>query len=44
MPDLETLPPEAISALQAGKKIEAIKILREQKNIGLKEAKDMVDQ
>ena len=44
MPDLETLPPEAISALRAGKKIDAIKILREQKNIGLKEAKGMVEQ
>ena len=33
----------AISALQEGNKIEAIKIVREERNIGLKEAKDAVD-
>lgn len=43
MPDRETFPPEVINALWAGKKIDAIKLLREQQNIGLKEAKDMVD-
>jgi ribosomal protein L7/L12 len=33
----------AISALHHGNKIEAIKIVREERNIGLKEAKDAVD-
>lgn len=34
----------AASALQRGNKIEAIKIVREERNIGLKEAKDAVDE
>src|SRR5215813_9560833 len=33
----------AIAALQRGNKIEAIKMLRAERNIGLKEAKDAVD-
>ena len=33
----------AISALHHGNKIEAIKIIREERNIGLKEAKDAVE-
>ena len=33
----------AISALHRGNKIEAIKIVREERNLGLKEAKDVVD-
>jgi len=33
----------AIAALQAGNKIEAIKITRETAGLGLKEAKDLVD-
>lgn len=33
----------AIAALQRGNKIEAIKIVREERKIGLKEAKDAVD-
>ena len=33
----------AISALQQGNKIEAIKIVREERNIGLKQAKDAVE-
>ena len=33
----------AISALHQGNKIEAIKIVREERNIGLKEAKDAVE-
>jgi ribosomal protein L7/L12 len=33
----------AISALHHGNKIEAIKIVREERNIGLKEAKDAVE-
>jgi len=32
-----------ISAVDAGQKIEAIKILREETGLGLKEAKDVVD-
>jgi len=31
-------------ALRQGNKIEAIKILREERNLGLKDAKDLVDQ
>jgi ribosomal protein L7/L12 len=37
------LPPAAILALQQGRKIEAIKILRSEQPMGLKEAKDAVD-
>jgi hypothetical protein len=37
------LPSAAISALQSGHKIEAIKIVREERGIGLKEAKDAVE-
>ena len=33
----------AVAALQHGNKIEAIKVTREERNIGLKEAKDAVD-
>lgn len=39
----QDLPPEVLAALQQGRKIEAIKLLRELKGIGLKEAKDAVD-
>jgi ribosomal protein L7/L12 len=38
-----TLPGEALTALARGSKIEAIKILRQAKGIGLKEAKDEVE-
>lgn len=38
------LPDAAIAALTNGRKIEAVKILRREWNIGLKEAKDAVDQ
>ena len=38
-----TLSIAAISALHQGNKIEAIKIVREGRNIGLKEAKDAVE-
>ena len=34
---------EALAALHEGRKIDAIKILREERGIGLKEAKDEVD-
>jgi hypothetical protein len=37
------LPPPVIEALRSGKKIEAIKLLRLERNLGLKEAKDRVD-
>jgi ribosomal protein L7/L12 len=39
-----SLPAAAVSALQRGNKIEAIKIVRQERNIGLKEAKDAVDE
>jgi ribosomal protein L7/L12 len=38
------LSPTAIAALQKGNKIEAIKIVRQERNTGLKEAKDAVEQ
>ena len=37
------LPPAAVAALHQGNKIEAIKIVRQERGIGLKEAKDAVD-
>lgn len=37
------LPPEVVIAIQEGHKIKAIKMLREAKGLGLKEAKDAVD-
>lgn len=41
--DSEPLPPAVIAALAAGKKIEAIRLLRQARGVGLKEAKAMVD-
>jgi ribosomal protein L7/L12 len=38
-----TLPPTVVAALQAGNKIEAIRRMREQTGLGLKEAKDAVE-
>ena len=40
--DLE-ISDQVIAAVDAGRKIEAIKILREETGLGLKEAKDVVD-
>ena len=37
------LPSRVIDAIQSGRKIEAIKSIREQYNLGLKEAKQVVD-
>ena len=37
------LPANVLDALQAGNKIEAIRLLREATGLGLKEAKDWVD-
>jgi len=42
-PDDEAMPLAAVSALQNGKLIEAIRIVREARRIGLKDAKDAVD-
>ena len=36
--------PDVIRYIQEGKKIQAIKVYREQAGVGLKEAKDMIDQ
>lgn len=41
--DSAALPAAAVAALNRGNKIEAIKLLREERSIGLKEAKDIVD-
>jgi ribosomal protein L7/L12 len=38
------LPAAAIAALHKGRKVEAIKIVRQERNIGLKEAKGLVDE
>lgn len=40
---IQTFPRAALDALNAGNKIEAIKILREATGLGLKEAKDAVE-
>ena len=37
------LPQDVLAAIRANRKIDAIKLLREQRNLGLKEAKDVVD-
>jgi ribosomal protein L7/L12 len=37
------LPPQAVAALALGNKIEAIKIVRETRNVGLKDAKETVE-
>jgi ribosomal protein L7/L12 len=44
MPTPEPLPPEVLDALRRREVIEAIKLLRKSKGIGLKEAKDRLDQ
>lgn len=41
--DAELLSPEASAALAAGHKIKAIRLLRQARGIGLKEAKAMID-
>lgn len=43
MPKTNSIPPNAVAALNAGRKVEAIRIVRESQGIGLKEAKDLVD-
>lgn len=40
---MQSLESDVIDALRAGKKVQAIKNLREHRKIGLKEAKDIVD-
>lgn len=39
----QDLPPDVLEALHAGRKIEAIKLLRERRGLGLKEAKQTVE-
>ena len=43
MNDISELPNDVVDAIHAGKKIEAIKRLREYNGLGLKEAKQIVD-
>ncbi len=43
MPGTNSIPPVAVAALNAGRKIEAIRIVRETQGIGLKEAKELVE-
>jgi ribosomal protein L7/L12 len=40
---VEPLPPGALAALERGQKIEAIRIVREEQGLGLREAKDLVE-
>lgn len=40
----ESLPPAALQALQQGRMIESIKIVRTERNLGLKQAKEQVEQ
>ena len=42
-PHLEDIPTEALVAIRSGRKIEAIRVLREQTGMGLAEAKSVVD-
>jgi ribosomal protein L7/L12 len=41
--DYDEMPTEALVALRAGRKVEAIRIVREQTGMGLAEAKTLVD-
>ncbi|MGH8105740.1 MAG: ribosomal protein L7/L12, partial [Arenimonas sp.] len=43
IPPANQMPTSVMAALQSGNKIEAIKLLREQTGLGLKEAKDAVE-
>ena len=40
----QPLPPAAVAALQLGRQLEAIKIVRQAQGLGLKDAKDRVDE
>ena len=40
---IKSTPPEALAALEAGNKIEAIRIIRERMQLSLKDAKDLAD-
>jgi large subunit ribosomal protein L7/L12 len=40
---VEAMPQEVVGLVRSGRKIEAIKVLREQRGIGLAEAKELVD-
>ena len=42
-PRFKPLPPEPVTLLNESRKIDAIKVLRGMKGIGLKEAKDWID-
>ena len=43
MDKYEKLSPDVLNAIHSNRKIEAIKLLRESNNLGLKEAKQVVD-
>ena len=43
MNNRQELPPEVLDAVKAGRTIQAIKLLREEWDLGLKEAKHIVD-
>ena len=43
MPNHPAIPPQAVAALNAGRVIDAIKIVRETQGLGLKDAKALID-
>ena len=43
MQNTNSIPPSAVAALNAGRKIEAIRIVREADGIGLEEARELVE-
>lgn len=44
MPESSDLSPDVMRAIESGRKIEAIKLLRAERGIDLKEAKTIIDQ
>jgi hypothetical protein len=44
MTESSELSPDVMQAIEAGRKIDAIKLLRAERGIDLKEAKDVIDQ
>ena len=43
LPDFDSLPPEVVTALQSGNKLEAVKLMKEKTGLGLLEAKEALE-
>jgi hypothetical protein len=43
MESTSELPPEVIAALKAGRKLDAMRLLRAQQGVGLKQARELLD-